>query len=159
MKGDEKFDMVNNPPHYNSHASGVECIQITEHMNFCVGNAVKYLWRAGEKNDLLEDLKKARWYVDREIARVEKERADEAYAENLLAEVPLPVHDGDPPFIVSEVDMRTGDYDRFMMQTAQRAFVRMRRGGFLIVKSPEACDEVAVAKNLALFGIDGKIRS
>src|SRR5581483_2936486 len=39
-------DMVNHPPHYTSHPSGVECIQVTEHMNFCLGNAIKYLWRA-----------------------------------------------------------------------------------------------------------------
>ena len=64
-------DMVNHPPHYTSHPSGVECIQVTEHQNFCIGNAIKYLWRCDGKNGL-EDLKKARWYVDREIARREK---------------------------------------------------------------------------------------
>ncbi len=64
-------DPVNHPKHYTSHASGVECITITEHFNFCIGNAIKYLWRAGEKGDRLEDLRKARWYVDREIARLE----------------------------------------------------------------------------------------
>lgn len=63
-------DPVNHPPHYNGHPSGVECIQIVEHMNFCRGNAVKYIWRAGEKGDEVEDLKKARWYIDREIARL-----------------------------------------------------------------------------------------
>lgn len=67
-----KPDMVNHPPHYTNHPSGVECIEITEHMNFCLGNAMKYIWRAGEKGDALEDLKKARWYLDREIARIEK---------------------------------------------------------------------------------------
>ena len=60
-----------NPDHYRSHPSGVECITVTEHMTFCLGNAVKYIWRAGEKGDRLEDLRKARWYVDREIARLE----------------------------------------------------------------------------------------
>lgn len=64
-------DMVNHPPHYKQHPSGVECIQITEHMNFCLGNAVKYIWRAGEKGSKIEDLKKARWYLDREIERLE----------------------------------------------------------------------------------------
>lgn len=63
-----------NPSHYRNHPSGVECIQITEHLNFCRGNAIKYLWRAGEKDDEIEDLKKARWYVDREIQRIEKMR-------------------------------------------------------------------------------------
>ena len=61
-----------NPAHYRSHASGVECIQITEHLGFCLGNAVKYIWRAEEHGKQLEDLKKARWYLDREIARLEK---------------------------------------------------------------------------------------
>lgn len=61
-------DMVNHPPHYTAHPSGVECIQITEHMNFNIGNAVKYLWRADLKNGL-EDLEKAAWYVAREIER------------------------------------------------------------------------------------------
>jgi len=72
VKVDFAPDPVNHPAHYNSHPSGVECIAITEHMNFCIGNAVKYLWRAGEKGSLLEDLKKARWYIDREIARLER---------------------------------------------------------------------------------------
>ena len=67
------YDPVNHPGHYTEHPSGVECIQITEHMNFCVGNAVKYCWRAGLKSENpLEDLRKARWYLDREIARLEK---------------------------------------------------------------------------------------
>lgn len=65
-------DVVNNPSHYTSHPSGVECIQITEHMSFCVGNAVKYLWRAGLKDDRLQDLKKAEFYIKREIERLSK---------------------------------------------------------------------------------------
>lgn len=69
-------DPVNDPPHYKSHPSGVECIEITEHMNFCLGNAIKYIWRSGEKGNMLEDLKKARWYIDREIARLEKKIED-----------------------------------------------------------------------------------
>jgi len=62
---------VNHPPHYLQHPSGVEAITIVEHMTFCIGNAMKYLWRADHKNGL-EDLKKARWYIDREIQRLEK---------------------------------------------------------------------------------------
>ncbi|WP_373089323.1 DUF3310 domain-containing protein [Zhongshania sp.] len=65
-------DMVNHPPHYTSHPSGIECIQVTEHMSFTIGNAVKYLWRADLKNGL-EDLKKAAWYIQREIERRERE--------------------------------------------------------------------------------------
>jgi len=67
-------DPVNHPRHYTSHPSGIECITITEHMSFCLGNAVKYLWRSHEQPPplRLQDLRKARWYVDREIQRVEK---------------------------------------------------------------------------------------
>jgi len=67
-----KGDKVNHPPHYLMHPSGVECITVTEHFNFCLGNAIKYIWRANEKGNRLEDLKKARWYIDREIQRLEK---------------------------------------------------------------------------------------
>lgn len=62
-------DPVDHPQHYTAHPSGVECIQITEHMGFCLGNAVKYIWRADLKHDAVEDLKKARWYLDHEIAK------------------------------------------------------------------------------------------
>jgi hypothetical protein len=65
------MDNVNHPPHYKAHPSGVECIQITEHLNFCLGNAIKYIWRAGLKKDAVEDLKKAVWYINREIQRLE----------------------------------------------------------------------------------------
>lgn len=60
------LDNVNSPKHYTSHPSGIECIQVTEHMNFCIGNAIKYLWRSDLKNGV-EDLKKAIWYINREI--------------------------------------------------------------------------------------------
>lgn len=56
-----------NPDHYRQHPSGVECIQITEHMNFNLGNALKYIWRADLKADALEDMKKAIFYIQREI--------------------------------------------------------------------------------------------
>jgi hypothetical protein len=67
-------DPVNHPAHYTGHQSGVECIQIAEHMTFCLGNAVKYIWRAGIKGDAVEDLEKARWYIDREIVRIKEMR-------------------------------------------------------------------------------------
>jgi hypothetical protein len=60
-----------NPQHYRQHPSGVECIEVTQHCNFCIGNAIKYLWRAGLKGDAVEDLRKAAWYIDREIKRRE----------------------------------------------------------------------------------------
>jgi len=62
-------DNVNHPPHYKKHPSGIECIQITEHMGFNLGNALKYIWRCDEKLDAIEDLKKARWYIDRELKK------------------------------------------------------------------------------------------
>ena len=64
-------DPVNRPSHYTSHPSGIECIQVTESMGFCLGNAIKYIWRADLKHDALEDLRKAVWYIEREIARRE----------------------------------------------------------------------------------------
>lgn len=65
-------DPVNHPAHYTGHASGIECIKITEHFNFCTGNAIKYLWRAGQKGDAVQDLRKAIWYIEREISRLQK---------------------------------------------------------------------------------------
>lgn len=65
-------DPVNRPAHYTAHPSGIECIQITEHMGFNLGNALKYIWRCDLKQDAIEDLKKAKWYIEREIAKREK---------------------------------------------------------------------------------------
>ena len=71
-------DPVNHPKHYTSHpakcscGAGIECIQITEHMGFNLGNALKYLWRYDLENDAIEDLKKAVWYIEREIAKRQK---------------------------------------------------------------------------------------
>ena len=70
----ERRDSVNHPTHYNQHPSGVECIDIIEWMPLNIGNAVKYLWRAGLKDSAptAEDYKKAIWYINREIERLEK---------------------------------------------------------------------------------------
>lgn len=68
-------DLVDHPQHYTSHPSGIECIQVTEHAGFNVGNAIKYLWRTewGEKGtDPVEDLRKAAWYIQREIDKLAK---------------------------------------------------------------------------------------
>lgn len=64
-------DPVNSPKHYRSHPSGIEPIEITQHESFLRGNVIKYLMRAPYKGNELEDLKKARWYLDREISRLE----------------------------------------------------------------------------------------
>ena len=68
-----KNDNIEHPKHYTSHPSGIECIQITRHMGFNLGNAIKYIWRADLKNDALEDLEKAVWYLIDEIQKRKNE--------------------------------------------------------------------------------------
>lgn len=76
-------DIVSHPPHYTSDPSGIECIQITRHRNFNIGNAIKYLWRAGLKassdrsalDKQVEDLRKAVFYINDEITRLTGDRA------------------------------------------------------------------------------------
>ena len=68
-------DHVEHPKHYTSHPSGIECIQVAEHYGFCIGNAIKYLWRAGLKGDAVEDLRKAVFYIEREIKNREQNKA------------------------------------------------------------------------------------
>tara|TARA_R110002110_G_scaffold2750_5_gene13187 strand:+ start:835 stop:1065 length:231 start_codon:yes stop_codon:yes gene_type:complete len=70
------FDEVNHPQHYTSHPSGVECISITQHMGFNLGNAMKYIWRADEKGKAIQDLEKAKWYIENEIALRKKKLED-----------------------------------------------------------------------------------
>ncbi len=70
MERPKEFDVVEKPKHYNSHPSGLEAIDLCEHLSFNTGNAVKYIWRAGLKNDEAEDLKKALWYIKRERALI-----------------------------------------------------------------------------------------
>ena len=75
-------DNVNHPSHYTSHPSGVECITITRHYCFAIGNAIKYLWRAGLKQDgnltdkqkEIEDLQKAVWYINDRISQLQNEQ-------------------------------------------------------------------------------------
>lgn len=77
---EQKTDNVNHPSHYNSHPSGIECIEIARHHNFNIGNTIKYLWRAGLKSEegmedtdkQIEDLNKAIWYINDEIKRITK---------------------------------------------------------------------------------------
>ena len=78
-------DPVNHPKHYTSHPSGVECIQVTEHMGFNLGNAIKYIWRADEKGNALEDLRKAAWYLQRELERREKSVGTDGLSAEWLA--------------------------------------------------------------------------
>jgi hypothetical protein len=65
-------EQVNHPKHYNSHPSGIECIEIVRHMGFNLGNVVKYVWREGMKDASLQELKKAAWYLNDEIKKLER---------------------------------------------------------------------------------------
>lgn len=75
-------DRVDHPDYYNKNKSGIECIDVIENYNLCIGTAMKYLWRAGlkkeegisDKDKHIEDLKKAIWYIQREISRIEREK-------------------------------------------------------------------------------------
>lgn len=72
---------ISHPNYYNSHPSGIECIDIARYFCFSIGNAIKYLWRAGLKKDMsltdkqkeIEDLKKAIWYINDRIVQLQKE--------------------------------------------------------------------------------------
>jgi len=65
-KVNKAHDVINAPYHYLNHPSGVECIAISAELNFCLGNAFKYIFRRKHKNNELSDLKKALWYIKRE---------------------------------------------------------------------------------------------
>lgn len=65
----KKGDNVNHPEHYNSHPSGIECIEIVRHMSFNLGSVVKYIWRCDHKQVPIEDLEKAAFYIQDEIAK------------------------------------------------------------------------------------------
>ena len=68
-------DAVNSPKHYTSHPSGFQCIDVTRHMSFNLGNATKYIWRCDLKKDAIEDLRKAIFYLNDEInLRLNKEK-------------------------------------------------------------------------------------
>ena len=83
-KKQQFYNNVQHPKHYNSHPSGIECIEIVRHHNFNIGNAIKYLWRAGLKHEegisdtdkQIEDLRKALFYISDEIQRI-KDKKDE----------------------------------------------------------------------------------
>ena len=70
---DKPHDPVNHPKHYTSHPSGVEAIEIARHASFNIGNVIKYCWRSGLKdgNPSVQDLRKAKWYLEDEIRRIE----------------------------------------------------------------------------------------
>jgi hypothetical protein len=90
MKINQQSDPVNHPSHYTSHPSGIECIQITEHYNFTVGNAIKYMWRQGlkssgitdSKREQIQDCEKAIWYIQRHIQNLKGELYAESKKQN-----------------------------------------------------------------------------
>lgn len=67
-------DLINHPKHYINHPAKIECIEISEHFDFCVGNAIKYIFRRNEKDDPLTNLRKAVWYIDRALGKTEPEK-------------------------------------------------------------------------------------
>lgn len=89
MEKIKAVEAVNHPNHYCSHPSGIECIEIARHYCFSIGNAIKYLWRAGlkkeegmgDKEKEIEDLKKAIWYINDRIQQLELEKANEEWEE------------------------------------------------------------------------------
>lgn len=79
-------DYVNAPPHYRNNPSGVECIELSEKLSFNLGNAFKYVFRRSDKENTLQDVSKAEWYLKREIGRLE------ALIETMPASVELLIH-------------------------------------------------------------------
>ena len=82
----EQYDIVEKPKHYNSHPSGVECIEITKHLPFAEGNAFKYLFRRKEKGNELQDCKKALWYLNTAYGTFTNNSREHRDREYLLAE-------------------------------------------------------------------------
>jgi len=84
---DAEDDPVNHPMHYTSHPSGIECIDIAKHYDFCIGNVIKYVWRAGLKKSTemqdeekeIQDLEKAKWYLEKEIEEKKRKLASSQY--------------------------------------------------------------------------------
>lgn len=107
------IDMVNHPPHYKRYS--IECIEITEHLSFCLGNAVKYIYRAGEKGDAVEDFKKAIWYLNRAELNGE-DFSDFPRAEknlSILLQDMLDQHNEDITIFLKELE-QADDRDEFM---------------------------------------------
>jgi hypothetical protein len=114
-------DLVNHPLHYTSHPSNVECIEIVESMDFCTGNAFKYVWRFREKHGR-EDLAKAVWYVEREIARRGDEQEDSIDKGHILAKVIA--HETNPAlaiilWLLTAGDAMRGDRGTAMLREAR----------------------------------------
>lgn len=105
-------DPVNHPSHYTSDPSGIECIQITRHRNFNIGNAIKYLWRAGLKSGAPteQELDKAIWYIKDEKERLFGGETEEKFAYCPVCNKPINFHDFNIVTYISRVDQRTKKY-------------------------------------------------
>ena len=90
-------DPVQNPKHYCSHPSGVECIEVARILEFDIGNAFKYVWRAGSKLDTIEDLKKALFYLN-DASKLKKFRRIKGRVKKGVAILVLKanIHEPDP---------------------------------------------------------------
>lgn len=73
------MDVINHPVHYTDHPTGIECIDVIEEMAYNVGAAIKYLWRVDLKDEPIENLEKAKWHIQREIERRQRQLAKRAY--------------------------------------------------------------------------------
>lgn len=86
------YETVDHPPHYNAHPSGIECIDIVEHLSFNIGNAIRYLWRVGLKPgaDSVQEMRKAIWYIERELDRLEDSGPTGAAAKESREDIAAP---------------------------------------------------------------------
>ena len=121
-------EAIDHPKHYNNRPSGVEAIDIVEHMSFNVSNAVKYLWRAGLKPGAgaTQDLGKARWYVARELDRCTKDL--DSVANPLSSEVRSMLHDfceAEPDPRIAKAVMLMADIDAGLLNYNKLEDVRV----------------------------------
>lgn len=116
-------DMVNHPAHYKF-GNGVEVIDLTEQLTFNTGNAVKYLSRAGRKSeDPIEDLHKARWYVDREIQRIEKQNGTQSDSNSSVGGTATAPDSGERRAASAGGQVHLSDTDRRALRAAADAGV------------------------------------
>ena len=121
-------DMVNHPPHYTGHPSGVECIEVAEHLPFCLGNAFKYLFRRDAKGNPLENIEKAIWYVNRHNETYpEKPELPEEAREALGMVVVHEPHPFSTAMLLIAGPSQCGGYDACITMLEQEA-ARLRSG-------------------------------
>jgi len=125
---DAAADMVNHPPHYTGHLSGVECIEVAEHLPFCLGNAFKYLFRRDAKGNPLENIEKAIWYVNRHNETYPAKPALPEDAREALGQIV--VHEPYPfaqAMLLIAGPEQCGGYDNCMLMLQEEA-QRLRSG-------------------------------